>query len=169
MLNDTVERLRALTADDLETIRAWRNHPDTRGSMFSSNEIARVEHQAWFERCSADPSRQLLLLEQGNYATGFVQFQTFGDGGIVEWGFYVAPGGKKGTGSVLARHALRFAFHDAGFHKVCGRVLAFNEPSIALHLKFGFRREGLLLEHHFDGKRYHDVCCYGLLRAAYRD
>jgi UDP-4-amino-4,6-dideoxy-N-acetyl-beta-L-altrosamine N-acetyltransferase len=169
MLDDTAERLRPLAADDLETIRAWRNHPDIRRCLFSTHEIPRDEHQAWFEHASEDSARRLLLLERDNRAAGFVQFQVLAAGGIVEWGFYVAPGAEKGTGSVLARHALRFAFHDAGFHKVCGRVLAFNEPSIAFHLKFGFRREGTLREHHFDGTRYHDVLCFGLLQAAEQD
>lgn len=164
MQHETTDRLRPLTGDDLETIRAWRNHPDVRSSMFSTNEITRDEHRAWFDRASADAARRLLLLERDDRAAGFVQFEIVGDGGIAEWGFYVAPGAKKGTGGLLARYALRFAFQDAGFHKVCGRVLAFNEPSIAFHLKFGFLREGILREHHFDGSRYHDVFCFGLLR-----
>ncbi|RXZ65078.1 UDP-4-amino-4,6-dideoxy-N-acetyl-beta-L-altrosamine N-acetyltransferase [Pelagerythrobacter rhizovicinus] len=158
-----------MAADDLETIRAWRNHPNVRSSMFSTNEITREEHQAWFDRASADAARRLLLLERDDRAIGFVQFQVLGEGGIVEWGFYVAPRAQKGTGSLLSHHALRFAFQHAGFHKVCGRVLAFNEPSIAFHLKFGFLREGILREHHFDGSRYHDVFCFGLLKSAWHD
>ena len=169
MQDEAAGRLRPLAVDDLETIRAWRNHPNVRSSMFSTSEISREEHQGWFDRASADAARRLLLLERDDRAIGFVQFQILGGGGIAEWGFYVAPGAKKGTGGLLARHALRFAFRDAGFHKVCGRVLAFNEPSIAFHLKFGFQREGILREHHFDGSRYHDVLCFGLLKPAQQD
>jgi RimJ/RimL family protein N-acetyltransferase len=59
--------------------------------------------------------------------------------------------------------ALHHAFGVLGVHKVSGQALDFNTASIRFHERLGFRREGLLREHHFDGERYHDILCFGLL------
>jgi len=169
MEHSSAAKLRRVTAADLETIRGWRNDPRVSSSMFSSQTVTRNEHRAWFDRVSSDPDRSLFVLEREDAPRGFVQFHVVGTGGIAEWGFYVAPDAERGTGRLLAEHALRFAFSDANYHKVCGRVLAFNSPSIAFHLKFGFSLEGTLRDHHFDGERYHDVLCFGLLHSAQPD
>lgn len=160
---DAGDRLRPMAANNLDMVLAWRNHPEVRRFMFSNTEIGREEHIAWFERASVDPDRKLLIFEQGDVPLGFVSFERVGKGAIADWGFYLAPDAPRGTGGALGRQALGHAFGDAGFHKLCGRVIAFNERSVAFHLKLGFHREGVLREQHFDGSRYHDVICFGML------
>jgi len=162
-MNNVGDRLRPMTADDLETVLAWRNHPQVRRCMFSSGEIAPDEHAAWFARASVDTDRMLLIFERDGDPSGFVSFDGTAKGGVVDWGFYLAPEAPRGTGAVLGRHALDYAFVDNGFHKVCGRVIGFNRRSAAFHLKLGFQQEGILREQHFDGSCYHDVVCFGML------
>lgn len=152
-----------MTEADLALVLAWRNHPDVRRFMFTRDEIAPDDHRRWFERQSRGPGRHLLVYEIDAVPTGFVAF-TADASGVFDWGFYVAPGSARGTGRGLGATALDHAFGSLGAHKVYGEVLSDNLRSIRFHEGLGFRREGLLREHHFDGARYHDVACFGLLR-----
>lgn len=169
------DTIRPLQADDLATVRAWRNHPDVRRHMFSTHEIAEAEHQQWFARQQADPSRRLWLFLRDGQALGFVHFSGVAPGGVAEWGFYAAPGAPKGTGRALGQAALARAFGTEQLHKVCGQVLAGNTASLAFHRRLGFTEEGLLRQQHRSahpdnphGAHYHDVHCFGLLRADWR-
>lgn len=156
--------LRPMTTEDLERVLAWRNHPDIRRYMYTQHEIRLEEHRRWFEKASLDPSRRLLIFEQDGMPCGYVQFTGLASGGVADWGFYVSPEAGKGTGRALGNAALDHAFRELALHKVCGQALAFNERSIAFHLSLGFTREGVLRDQNFDGERYHDVVCFGLLR-----
>ena len=157
--------VRPMIAADLENVLAWRNHPDVRRYMYTQHEIAEDEHRRWFERAAQDPDRHLLVFEVAGVAQGFVNFHRVAAGGVADWGFYLAPDVPRGTGHLLGRTALNYAFAEIGLHKVCGQAPAYNERSIRFHHKLGFSREGVLRDQHFDGQCYHDVVCFGLIAA----
>jgi UDP-4-amino-4,6-dideoxy-N-acetyl-beta-L-altrosamine N-acetyltransferase len=163
MQHEALTSMRRMNHGDLEEVLRWRNHPDVRQHMFTQHEIGLDEHARWFERASQDPARHLLIHERAGQALGFVQIHEIASGGIADWGFYLAPHAPKGTGAGLGLGALAYAFETARLHKICGQALASNERSISFHQKLGFQQEGLLQQHHFDGQRYHDVLCFGLL------
>jgi len=148
---------------DLERVLSWRNHPEVRRYMFTQHEITLDEHAQWFARASQDSEHRLLVFEINGTPLGFINIHQISSGGVADWGFYAAPDAPKGTGHALGQAALRYAFKAAGLHKLCGQAMAFNERSIRFHLSLGFQREGVLRQHHFDGQRYHDVVCFGLL------
>lgn len=156
--------LREMMRSDLEQVLAWRNHPSVRQHMYTNEPINLTDHTRWYERAAAEPGRHLLIFEREEGAAGFVNLHQIGAGGIFDWGFYAAPEAPKGTGHALGRAALRFAFAEAGAHKVCGEVIASNEASLRFHLRHGFTQEGILRDQYFDGDRYHDVNCFGLLQ-----
>ena len=157
------ETVRAVTTEDLPAVLRWRNHPDVRRYMYHTHEITLAEHSAWFERVAADTGHHLCIVESGREPLGFVQFKRAGNGGVVDWGFYLTPEAPRGSGRRLGRAALSHAFGPLGLHKVCGQALAFNERSIALHRALGFEDEGVLRDQHFDGEQYHSVYCFGIL------
>jgi UDP-4-amino-4,6-dideoxy-N-acetyl-beta-L-altrosamine N-acetyltransferase len=148
---------------DLSLVLSWRNHPEVRHGMYSQHEITPHEHQQWFERTLADPKKHLLIFEVNHQALGFVNFNETGNGGIADWGFYVAPDAPKGSGRQLGHSALGHAFTQLKLHKICGQVLEYNERSLKFHKTLGFQQEGILCEQHFDGEGYHNVICFGLL------
>lgn len=162
-LDATAGVVRRMTSADLEMVLSWRNHPEVRCHMYTQHEISMDEHQRWFELSSQDPRKHLLIYEVAGVPRGFINFTQTSQGGIAEWGFYVSPGTSKGSGRELGRTALQHAFGELQLHKVCGQALEENERSIGMHIALGFRQEGVLREQHFDGKRYHDIVCFGLL------
>jgi UDP-4-amino-4,6-dideoxy-N-acetyl-beta-L-altrosamine N-acetyltransferase len=162
-----VDRVRRVTAEDLHQLLGWRNHPDVRSFMFTSREIPWEEHVAWFERCEAETKRHLLMFEAEGVPSGFVNLHEVRAGGISDWGFFVAPGSPRGTGTRLGKAALNYAFHICGLHKVCGQALAYNDRSITFHRRLGFKEEGMLRDQFFDGGAYIDVVTFGLLANEY--
>lgn len=149
--------------DDLARVLAWRNAPQVRRYMYTQHEITLDEHQRWFEAALMDPRKHLLIFELDHLPLGFVNFTEIADGGIADWGFYASPAAPKGSGGKLGKAALSHAFTNIKLHKVCGKALGHNQRSIRLHQSLGFRQEGALADQHFDGERYHDVICFGLI------
>jgi UDP-4-amino-4,6-dideoxy-N-acetyl-beta-L-altrosamine N-acetyltransferase len=162
-IKSATDRIRPMTVADATLVLEWRNHPDVRRGMFTQHEIGIEEHMEWFDRSVRDPSRHLLIYEKQDLPLAFVGLTVSGHSRVAEWGFHVAPGAAKGTGRAMGRHALDHAFDALALHKVCGRAIAYNQPSIGFHAAMGFRQEGVLRDQYFDGQRYHAVICFGLL------
>jgi len=156
-------RVRPMAHTDLERVLAWRNHPDVRQYMYTQNEISLDEHLRWFERSLQDARKHLLIFEFNDQPLGFVNFSELDGGGIADWGFYAAPDAPKGIGRRLGQAALDHAFNKLKLHKICGQALAYNERSSRFHQNLGFQQEGILREQHYDGERYQNVICFGLL------
>jgi UDP-4-amino-4,6-dideoxy-N-acetyl-beta-L-altrosamine N-acetyltransferase len=154
--------LRAMTTQDLDTVLAWRNHPQVSRYMLSQHAISPEEHRAWFERSSADVSRRLYILQRGDAPLGFAQLSGVAQGGEANWGFYVAPDAPPGTGSELGRRVLQAAFSVEKLHKVRGQALDSNAASRRLHLRLGFVEEGTLPREARIGEEYRDIVCFGI-------
>ena len=163
MKTDTSCQIRRAEQADLEQILAWRNQPQVRAYMLTQHEISMDEHRQWFERCYQDPTRRLMIVEEAGAPLGFVNFTGVAGGAIATWGFYAAPDVAKGAGNKIGLTALKFAFDTLELHKVCGQALAFNEASIRMHQKLGFRQEGVLRQQYKIDGSYHDIICFGLL------
>lgn len=154
--------LRKLCESDLERLLEWRNSDEVRHYMYNQELVSREDHLRWFSGISKDPTRHPMILEIDGEPSGFVNIGPVRAGGIADWGFYAAPGAPRGTGRKLGGSALKYAFEQMKLHKICGQVIAFNHASQRFHEGLGFRREGVLVDQHFDGRQYHDVVCFGL-------
>lgn len=162
-------RLRPMRSGDLARVLNWRNHPDVRRFMYTSHEISPEEHAQWYARNSEASGVWLLIYEVDSAPVGFVNISSTRCAQVADWGFYLAPDSEPGTGRSLGAAAVQYAFEDLELHKLCGHALGFNERSIRFHERLGFAREGVLREQHYDGERYHDVICFGLLAAEWKN
>lgn len=158
----SIELLRKVEAKDLPTLLLWRNHPDIRQYMYTQHKIAPQEHQAWFERMQENPYVHLLMYAENGVSLGFAQLTVKGH--RANWGFYVSPSARKGTGRKLGQQVLDYAFKEMELVKVCGEALCFNEGSIAFHKSLGFMHEGTLRAQACIRKEFVDVVCFGLLK-----
>lgn len=130
---------RPMALKDLDTVLAWRNHPDIRVHMLNQNEIDKLEHLAWFQNASVDTDRILLVIEENGTPIGFVHFTMTPDQKTAEWGFYAAPGQPAGTGKKLGSTALAHAFGIARLNQIHACVLDSNERSLHFHQRLGFK------------------------------
>lgn len=166
-MNKPVLKLRPMKTSDLGLVLSWRNHIDIRQYMYTQHEISLEEHTNWFNKVSKDSNYNLLIFEAYSEPLGFVNIHQITQGGIADWGFYTSPNAPKGTGSKLGDQALKYAFNTLELHKLCGQALGFNKASRKFHKRLGFKEEGTLKQHYFDGQKYHDVICFGLLASEY--
>jgi UDP-4-amino-4,6-dideoxy-N-acetyl-beta-L-altrosamine N-acetyltransferase len=156
--------LRRMVADDLDLVRSWRNHTNVKRFLFTQDDISAEDHIAWYQRVQCDNSKNILIYTENDIPSGFVQFSGIRhQQKIVDWGFYIAPNSEPGTGTRMTTTALDFAFKQLQIHKVFAEILDSNAASIRLHHKLGFAQEGFLKDHHYDGRNYCSVLCFGLL------
>jgi len=74
----------------------------------------------------------------------------------------------KGYGTEAARLIVNYGFQQLNLHRISSGAFAFNERSIKLQKKVGFREEGRLREAFFKNGQYHDLVLLGLLREEWR-
>ncbi|WP_137287111.1 GNAT family N-acetyltransferase [Halorussus salinisoli] len=74
----------------------------------------------------------------------------------------------QGYGSDAAETMVEYAFEDRNIRRLSVQVGSFNDASIGLLESLGFEREGTLREASWFRGEYHDMHCYGLLRADWR-
>lgn len=162
-------RLRPLEEADLDMLLQWRNAPEVRRYMYTQHRIGESEHHQWFQCAQQNFQRHLLIVEHNNQPFGFVNIQIMDHlAKRAEWGFYLSPNARRGSGQSLGKAALEYAFIRLELHKLCGEALANNMRSRTFHERLGFRRESYLRDHHFDGHTYRDVIGYGLLHGEWK-
>jgi UDP-4-amino-4,6-dideoxy-N-acetyl-beta-L-altrosamine N-acetyltransferase len=133
--------VRAMIAADKDMVLSWRNHPDVRRFMFTQHEIRPDEHAAWFAKQSVDESKRLLIFECDGVPLGFASLSRLGDSDAWDWGFYLSPAAPKGTGRLLGRSVLNFAFSQPNIRTLRAQVLDQNERSLRFHRSLGFRQD----------------------------
>lgn len=138
----TLFSLRPMHADDLDIVRAWRNHPDVRRYMFHQNEIQAEEHQQWFNKKNQDTQVQLLIFEKNKHPLGFLQLSLQSKDSI-EWGFYLAPNAQGGLGVIFGKQAVDYCFYTLKTKRIYGEVLLDNIRSQRFHEKLGFIKQPL--------------------------
>jgi len=155
--------LRAFTESDCELILPWRNSPETRKYMYTSQVIEEKEHREWFDRMMADENSEYFIFEV-NQTPAAVCALTDLDVSKQNsfWAAYQAPNASPGTGALMEFYLLDYAFCKRGLRKVSAEVLASNKNVLSLHRSFGFLTEGVFIEQHFDGERFLDVHRIGL-------
>jgi RimJ/RimL family protein N-acetyltransferase len=69
-----------------------------------------------------------------------------------------------GYGTEAARLIIRYGFEQLNLHRINSFAISFNERSLRLHLRVGFREEGQQREAVFKNGEYHDHVMFVLLR-----
>jgi RimJ/RimL family protein N-acetyltransferase len=70
----------------------------------------------------------------------------------------------KGYGTEAANLIIRYGFEQLNLHRINSSAISFNERSLRLHLRVGFKEEGRQREAVFKNGEYHDHVMFGLLR-----
>lgn len=78
------------------------------------------------------------------------------------------PHWRKGYATDAIRILLSYYFEELGYQKVTVRIHAFNQPSVALHGRFGFKHEGRRRRMVRTAGQYHDEVLMGLTVEEFR-
>jgi len=153
--------IRPLTEEDSGLVLGWRNQDRVRINMYTDHLISESEHAVWFGHALQDSLSQYFIFMHRGRPVGFISFTGINSlHGRCSWAFYLGEiDVPRGSGSVMEFLALDFAFGVLGIRKLCCEVFTFNDSVIRLHEKFGFVREGLLVQHYLKGDKYEDVVC----------
>lgn len=163
-------KLRDIKTEELSLMLVWRNVPKVRENMYTRHEISSDEHQAWWASVQKSSTQKYFMYEFNGMALGVVCFSEIDQKNHnASWAFYASPEAPKGTGSRMEFLALDYAFNELGMHKLCCEVLAFNNPVIKLHKRFGFQSEGVLREHHDIDGVFVDIHRMGILSSEWSD
>lgn len=82
--------IRPVTQDDKDIVLCWRNHPDVRAMMLSSEVISPEIHDSWWNNTLKNPERQILIFERENKPLGVITIYAWNSQEKTAWwGFYL--------------------------------------------------------------------------------
>ena len=159
--------LRALEESDLENLRFLINDSETEYSVVGwSFPISQYEQRRWFEN-QINSNVKRFIVESLDSKT-FVGMLILSD---LDWKNRTALIGIKldsrfrgqGFGYDCYKTLLKYCFEKLQLHKIESCCLEDNLSSLNLHLKCGFKKEGLKREVIFKKGKYHNIIILGLL------
>jgi len=74
----------------------------------------------------------------------------------------------KNYGTEAARLLINYGFQQLNLHRISSTAIAFNERSIKLQKKVGFREEGRLRQAIFKNGQYYDLVQFGILKEEWK-
>lgn len=143
-LREDDAELRMLTADDLPTTLAWRNHDDSRAWFHSTARISPEDHRAWFERYLGKDDDYVFVLDIDGTAVAQVSLYDVADG-AAEFGRLLVDPEARGRGHShrATGLCLRVADEVLGLHSVYLEVKRDNARAIRAYEAAGFRADGV--------------------------
>lgn len=172
MLKGQKVTLRPVKRADISDFLKWFNDPEVTQYLAMYLPMTEMAEEKWIEELGAKANTDVHFVIEaieggGSRAIGSIglqgispkdRFATFG----------IAIGEKdywsRGYGTEAARLIIRYGFDQLNLHRISSTAYAFNERSLRLHRKVGFREEGRQREALFKNGRYHDLVMFGILR-----
>ena len=159
--------LRPFTPDVLELVRAWRNSPAVAQYMYTAEPISAEQQQAWYTRISQDPSVRYWLIYYQDRPVGVANLYAINRQNCsCYWAFYLGEENLHGSGlgARVELAVLEYVFEELKLNKLSCEVFVTNEKVVAMHEKFGFRRESYFRQHIYKDKVFLDVVGLAMLR-----
>lgn len=164
--------LRAMEPEDMEMFREMVNDPEIEWMIEGwSFPVSSIEQQKWYERAVEDKRNLRFTIElPGEGAVGMINMVN------IDWRYRSAFVGNKlrrgapkrqgiGTDSVMT--LMSYAFEELQFVRLDGSWNEFNEISLALYKKCGWKVEGVKERAVFRGGKYYSRYIGGILAEDY--
>jgi RimJ/RimL family protein N-acetyltransferase len=164
---DEILYLRTVRPGDAADVARWKDDPLLRRMALGRTHQASEQGERDEIERALGSDRELYLvivLREGDHAIGYVRINWIDGDSSLAW-LRFALGERRGEGH--AKRALRCLLEHLfarGLHRVDAEVYEFNEASLALLDRLGFRREGRKRRACHDGENWRDVVVFGLLR-----
>jgi len=169
-------RLRATEPEDAEVFHNWNLDSEMARSVdFVWPPTTLLSTQAWPQRMATQEFKDDIMNfaiedRQGNLVGSINSHSTNRRNGTFGYGVAVRDQYRgRGYASEAIVLLLRYFFAELRYQKVTVDVYAFNQPSIALHEKLGFQREGQLRRTIYTRGQYFDQFIYGMTREEFAE
>lgn len=160
-------KLVPLSEADLETVRQWRNSPEVAQYMYTDDFISTEQQQAWFQRVKTDTTQKYWIINYQDQQLGLASLYNIKPAfGTCYWAFYLGDASVRGAGigAKVEFRMLEQVFETEKLNKLLCEVFTFNDKVIAMHEKFGFRREGYFRQQIIKGGKKQDIVSLALLK-----
>lgn len=162
-------RLRAMEPSDWEAYDAWNRDDDQarRVSVVpfpqSQESVRRFAERTATESAQGDNFRWVIANLDGEVVGDLTTYGCYPRHGTFGYGVSIAAAHRgKGYATEAISIVLRYYFEELRYQKVSAVVYSFNEPSIRLHERLGFQREGRQRRMIFTQGQYFDLLLFGL-------
>lgn len=165
----SIVRLRAIEPSDWETFFEWNQDTDAAmRSYYLPFPQSREAVKRWAEKTSTQPPERdaffLVIETLDNEIAGSISTHSCEPrNGTFKYGLAIREEHRrKGYAAEAVRLLLRYYFGELRYQKVTASVYSFNEPSIRLHEKLGFKLEGRLRRMIYTQGSYFDELLFGI-------
>jgi len=174
MLKGETIQLKQIEEDDLAKFRDWRNSPYVRNYVREYRPLNMENQKQWFKSLTNDKSNIEFTIKD------LAENKTIGLCGLtyINWKeghgeitIYIGNGEWQGRGCAgeALDLLLQYGFMELRLHRICAIIYSYNELSIRLFERHGFRYEGKHREARFWNGEYHDELVYGILDYEYKN
>ena len=163
-------RLRAITSDDLDSIKEWINDSEvTRGLLVGRYPMTEETERQWIEdKMKATSSETLFTIEtlSGDYVGGISLFKIHPVEHHAELGIVIGDKSKwsKGYATEAMELIIEYGFNQLNLNMIYLAVVVFNKRAAALYTRVGFVEEGRLRQRVYRDGSYHDELSMSMLK-----
>lgn len=167
--------LRAVEEEDIEMLRQLTNSPDFEKMVVGwSFPISRNAQEEWFRNCKNDLSCIRYIIEtKEDGAVGMIGLKN------IDWKNGVADGlgmriakkevRTKGLATDAWMTLMKYAFNELRLNRINGTALAYNQISLHVCKKVGFKIEGTQRKAIYKNGEYIDLILLGCLKSDYEE
>jgi len=173
MIHGEKVMFRAIERDDLPQLRDWRNDPEIRTRTREFRLLSMENQERWYKALHDDRNTVMFaVVNKARKLIGVVGLT------YIDWknrraevSIYIGDRSAqgKGYGFDTLRTIVRYGFEHVNLHKLYAEIFAFNEPSVRLFEKAGFRKDGVKREDQFVDGKYWDTYVYSILENEFED
>jgi len=177
MIKGKLVQLRPVQRSDISYFLQWFNDPDVTQYLLIYLPMTEMAEQKFIEEIgttrAATSSFFVIEVEDAEKTKAIGTISLNGiNAKDHNATFGIAIGDKKywskGYGTEAAGLIIKYGFEQLNLHRINSGALSFNDRSIRMHLKLGFREEGRRREIIFRNGAYCDEVMFGLLREEWK-
>ena len=163
--------LRAIEHDDNDMLLKLINDPETEMMIGGSSWLTSLDGQMkWYSRLENSQSilRCIVSDKEDNKPLGTMILNEIDQkNGTAHIHIKMSKdGGRgKGYGTDALNTIVTYAFDELRLNCIFANIISYNEASVHLFEKCGFKRDGILRQRIFKQGKYHDVYTYSRLRS----
>lgn len=169
-------KIEAIPFEDLSTpvlieILSWRNHPEIRKWMYTSEEITRENHLRYVKSLPDKNDCKYWFIKQDDVGIGVCSLTRINTTHRYSLGgLYAKPeGAPKGSGYRVLTELCNLAFHQLDLNLIRLEALESNLKAREFYERFGFHQEGILRDFVLRENQFESVVSYSLRKSEYED